>query len=99
MIKISRSTVYKRCSLCFTKDEPDGSHLINLDGLQLCQKCYDKFRASAYNQRCMLLNSLRCYRRLISKYEDNGNIMLDANFEGISDNLKDYNIFEENEKN
>lgn len=99
MIKISRSTVYKRCSLCFTKDEPDGGHLINLDGLQLCQKCYDKFRASAYNQRCMLLNSLRCYRRLISKYEDNGNIMLDANFEGIADNLKDYNIFEENKKN
>ena len=99
MIKISRSTVYKRCSLCFTKDEPDGGHLINLDGLQLCQKCYDKFRASAYNQRCMLLNSLRCYRRLISKYEDNGNIMLDTNFEGIADNLKDYNIFEENEKN
>lgn len=99
MITISRSTIYKRCSLCFTKDGLDGDNLINLDGLQLCQKCYDKFRASGYNQRCMLLNSLNCYRRLISKYEDNGNIILDTNFKGIADNLKDYNIFEENEKN
>lgn len=42
---------------------------------------------------------IRYYRRLISKYEDNGSIILDANFEGISDNLKDYNIFNKNEKN
>ena len=99
MIKISRSTVYKRCSLCFTKDEPDGGHLINYDGLQLCSKCYEKFTASAYNQRVMLLNSLRCYRRLISKYEDNGNIQLDTNFDGIADNLKNYNILDKKEEN
>ena len=96
---MSRSTVYKRCSLCFTKDEPDGGNLINYDSLQLCPKCYEKFIASGYNQRVMLLNSLRCYRRLISKYEDNGNIQLDANFEGIADNLKNYNILENKEEN
>ena len=84
MIKISRSTIYKRCSLCFEKHEPDGGDLINYDSLQLCQKCYDKFRDNPYNQRVMLLNSIRCYRRLISKYEDNGNIQLDTKFEGIS---------------
>ena len=96
---MSRSTVYKRCSLCFTKDEPDRDNLINYDSLQLCPKCYEKFIASGYNQRVMLLNSLRCYRRLISKYEDNGNIQLDANFEGIADNLKNYNILENKEEN
>ena len=96
---MSRSTVYKRCSLCFTKDEPDGDNLINYDSLQLCPKCYEKFIVSGYNQRVMLLNSLRCYRRLISKYEDNGNIQLDANFEGIADNLKNYNILENKEEN
>ena len=96
---MSRSTVYKRCSLCFTKDEPNGGNLINYDSLQLCPKCYEKFIASGYNQRVMLLNSLRCYRRLISKYEDSGNIQLDTNFEGIADNLKNYNILENKEEN
>ena len=84
---MSRNTVYKRCSLCMTKDEPDGGNLINYDGLQLCKDCYDKFRHSAYNQRVMLLNSIKCYRRLIAKYEDNGNIQLDCNFEGIGGTL------------
>lgn len=81
---MSRSTVHKRCSLCFEKHEPDGGDLINYDSLQLCQKCYDKFRDSAYNQRVMLINSVHCYRKLISKYEDNGNTILDTKFEGIS---------------
>lgn len=94
---MSRSTVYKRCSLCMTKDEPDGGHLILYDGLQLCKSCYDRFTASAYNQRVMLLNSIRCYRRLISKYEDQGNIQLDCNFEGIDANLKAKEILENSE--
>ena len=37
---MSRSTVYKRCSLCFTKFEPDGGELIWKDSMQLCPKCY-----------------------------------------------------------
>lgn len=78
-----KSTVYKRCSLCFTKDEPNGGNLINYDGLQLCQRCYERFTKSAYNQRTMLLNSNKCYRKLITKYEENGNIQIDTNFDGI----------------
>ena len=71
---MSRSTVYKRCSLCFTKFEPDGGELIWKDSMQLCPKCYTRYNASAYNQRVMLINSIKCYRRLIGKYEDKGNI-------------------------
>ena len=88
---MSRDTTYKRCSLCFTKDEPDGGHLIWKDSLQLCQNCYDRFTASAYNQRVSLINAIKCYRKLISKYEDNGNIQIDCNFEnifGVDKNLK-----------
>lgn len=91
---MSRETVTKRCSLCFTKDEPDGGNLIWYDSLQLCPSCYERFTASPYNQRVMLINSLKCYRRLISKYEDNGNIQLDCNFEGIDANLKSKDILE-----
>ena len=98
---MSRSTIYKRCSLCMTKDEPDGGNLIWKDSMQLCQNCYDRFTASAYNQRVMLINSIKCYRRLISKYEDQGNIQLDCNFEGIADKLKTLEQLkvEENDKN
>lgn len=81
---MSRSTIHKRCALCFEKHEPDGGDLIWHDSLQLCPKCYEKFTASAYNQRVMLLNSIKCYRRLISKYEDNSGTILDTKFEGIS---------------
>ena len=80
---MSRDTTYKRCSLCFTKDEPDGGNLIWKDSLQLCPSCYERFTASAYNQRVALINAIKCYRRLIAKYEDNGNIQIDCNFENI----------------
>lgn len=93
---MSRSTIYKRCSLCFTKFEPDGGELIWKDSMQLCPKCYTRYNASAYNQRVMLINSIKCYRRLIGKYEDNGNIQLDCNFDGIDANLKKK---EENQEN
>lgn len=89
---MSRSTVEIRCCLCFTKSEKNGDDLIWYDSLQLCPNCYDRFATSGYNQRVMLINSLKCYRRLISKYEDNGNIQLDANFEGIDANLKSKEI-------
>lgn len=88
---MSRDTTYKRCSLCFTKDEPDGGNLIWKDSLQLCPSCYERFTASAYNQRVSLINAIKCYRKLISKYEDNGNIQIDCNFEnifGVDKNLK-----------
>lgn len=81
---MSRSTVHKRCALCFEKHEPDGGDLIWKDSFQLCPKCYEKYSESPYNQRVMMINSIKCYRRLISKYEDNGNIQLDTKFEGIS---------------
>ena len=64
--------------------------------MQLCPKCYTRYNASAYNQRVMLINSIKCYRRLIGKYEDNGNIQLDCNFDGIDANLKKK---EENQEN
>ena len=93
---MSRNTVYKRCSLCFTKDEPDGGNLINYDSLQLCEKCYNKFRASAYNQRVGLLNSIKCYRRLIAKYEDSGNIQLDTSFDNVFGGCKSARDMETN---
>lgn len=77
---MSRSTIFKRCSLCFKKHEPDGGDLINYDSLQLCPECYDRFKASAYNQRCMLINSIKCYRKLIARYEDNSNVQLETKF-------------------
>lgn len=81
---MSRDTTPIRCALCFEKHEPDGGDLIWYDSLQLCPKCYEKFTESAYNQRVMLINSIKCYRRLIGKYEDQSNIKLDTKFEGIS---------------
>lgn len=94
---MSRSTTYKRCSLCFTKDEPDGGNLIWRDSMQLCQKCYDRYCESPYNQRVMLINSIKSYRKLISKYEDNGNIIIDCNFEGIDANLQAKEILKNQE--
>lgn len=73
------STVSNRCSLCFKKSD----NLTNLDSLQLCDDCYKKYTESAYNQRVALINAIKCYRMLISKYENNGNIKIDCNFENI----------------
>lgn len=89
---MSRSTVSIRCSLCFTKDEHNGDNLIWRDSLQLCQNCYDRFIVSAYNQRVSMINAIKCYRRLISKYEDNGSIQLDCNFAGIFGKENDKNL-------
>lgn len=78
------STVSERCALCFNKSEKHGADLIWKDSLQLCQKCYDKFNESPYNQRVMLLNSIKLYRKLVSRYEDCGGVKIDTAFEGIS---------------
>lgn len=32
----------------------------------------------------MLLNSVKCYRKLIARYEDTSGIKIDTNFGGIS---------------
>ena len=74
------STVSNRCSLCFKKSD----NLTNLDSLQLCDDCYKKYTESAYNQRVMLIKSIHCYRKLVKRYEDTGNIKIDTNFSGIS---------------
>ena len=58
---MSRSTVFKRCALCFTKYEPDGGELIWKDSLQLCPNCYETYSTSPYNQRVMLINAIKCY--------------------------------------
>lgn len=81
---MAKETVSKRCCLCFEKSKKDGDDLIWKDSLQLCQKCYDKYMESAYNQRVMMLNSIRCYRRLIRQYEESSNVKFDTKFEGIS---------------
>lgn len=78
------STVTERCSLCFEKSKNRGDDLIWLDSLQLCQKCYDKYTKSAYNQRTMLINSLKCYRKLVERYEDTSSTKIDTSFSGIS---------------
>lgn len=74
---MSRSTISKRCSLCFGKCE----NLINIDSLQLCNECNEKYTKSAYNQRVMLLNSIKCYRKLIERYENSSNIQLETKFD------------------
>lgn len=78
------STVAERCSLCFSKSEKQGDDLIWKDSLQLCQKCYDRYNESAYNQRVMMLNSIRCYRKLVERYEDTSGKRIDTSFSGIS---------------
>lgn len=78
------STVNERCCLCFKKSEKHGDDLIWKDSLQLCKKCYDKYSESPYNQRVMMLNSIKCYRKLIRRYEDTSNIKIDTDFSGIS---------------
>lgn len=77
------STVADRCSLCFKKLDK-GEAFIMKDSLQLCPKCYEKFIESPYNQRVMLLNSVKCYRKLIARYEDCGGIKINTDFGGIS---------------
>lgn len=78
------STVSERCCLCFRKSPNKGDDLIWKDSLQLCQKCYDKYEESAYNQRVMMINSLKCYRKLITRYEDTSGTRIDTDFQGIS---------------
>lgn len=78
------SSVSERCALCFSKSDKHGDDLIWKDSLQLCQKCYDKYNESAYNQRVMLLNSIKCYRKLVGRYEDTSSTKIDTNFSGIS---------------
>lgn len=78
------SSVSERCALCFRKSDKKGDDLIWKDSLQLCPKCYERFSESPYNQRVMLLNSIKCYRKLVSRYEDSSGTKLDTNFEGIS---------------
>ena len=76
------SSINKRCSLCFR--ETEDKDLISKDSLQLCPKCYNKYEESAYNQRVMLLNSIRCYRKLVERYEDTSGIKIKTDFSGIS---------------
>lgn len=78
------SSVNERCALCFSKSDKNGDDLIWKDSLQLCPKCYEKFNESAYNQRVMLLNSIKCYRKLVARYEDTSSTKIDTNFSGIS---------------
>lgn len=75
---MSKETVTKRCSLCFDKVNED--ELINRDSLQLCPDCYKKYDESAYNQRTMLLKSVKCYRRLVIQYEESSNVKFDTKF-------------------
>lgn len=77
---MGRSKVNKRCFLCYTLDKNDGDTLIWYDSMQLCEKCYNKFKESAYNQRIGLINSVKCYRKLIERYENSSNVRLETNF-------------------
>lgn len=74
------SSINERCYLCFRKS-PD---LVCRDSLRLCPTCYAKYDESAYNQRVMLLNSVKCYRKLIARYEDSSGTKIDTDFSGIS---------------
>lgn len=79
---IVMSSINERCSLCFRKEKSE--NLVSKDSLQLCPKCYKKYEESPYNQRVMLLNSVKCYRKLIARYEDTSGIKIDTDFGGIS---------------
>ncbi len=78
------STVSERCCLCFRKSDKHGDDLIWKDSLQLCPRCYERYNESAYNQRVMMLNSIKCYRKLVTRYEDTSNTKIDTDFSGIS---------------
>ena len=78
---MGKETVTRRCTLCFKKSEdPDAGDLIWKDSLQLCPKCYEKYCESAYNQRVMLIKSVKAYRRLIMQYEESSNVKFDTYF-------------------
>lgn len=77
---MGKSTVYKRCALCYTKDEADGGNLIWKDSMQLCPKCNARYDESAYNQRVMLINSIKCYRKLLEQYENCSNVQFETSF-------------------
>ena len=78
------SSVSERCCLCFKKSEKHGDDLIWRDSLQLCPKCYERYTESAYNQRVMMINSLKCYRKLVERYEDTSGTKIETDFSGIS---------------
>lgn len=62
--------VYK-CSLCFKGETvEDYNKLINIDSLSLCENCYKRYNESEYMKKAMLCNSIRMYRRLIEKLQD-----------------------------
>lgn len=78
---MAKETVTHRCTLCFSKAEtPDAGEFIWKDSMQLCPKCYERYSESAYNQRVMLINSVKSYRRLIIQYEESSNVKFDTNF-------------------
>lgn len=77
---MAKETVSNRCCLCFTRSEKNGDDLIWKDSLQLCPKCYEKYDESAYNQRVMMINSIKCYRKLIRQYEESSNVRFETNF-------------------
>lgn len=79
---IVMSSINERCSLCFRKENSE--NLVSKDSLQLCPKCYKKYEESPHNQRVMLLNSIKLYRKLVERYENCGGVKIDTHFEGIS---------------
>lgn len=81
---MAKETVTTRCTLCFSKSEKNGDDFIWKDSMQLCPKCYERYNESAYNQRIMLINSVKSYRRLVMQYEESSNVKFDTKFESIS---------------
>lgn len=64
------SDIYNCCSLCLKEDKNNGDGLIWRDGLQLCQACYEKYTKNAYNEKTMLMNAIKKYRREIDIYQE-----------------------------
>lgn len=59
--------IYERCTLCLCETGDNGNSLIWYDSMQLCKRCYERYNKSDYDKHCMLVNSIKKYRRILSK--------------------------------
>ena len=55
--------IYKCCCLCLEEDKHNGDNLIWIDGMQLCENCYQVYTDNDYNKRIMPVNAIKRYRR------------------------------------
>ncbi len=59
--------IYNCCCLCLEEDKNNGGNLIWNDGMQLCKRCYDRYTENPNNEKVMLINAIKSYRRILDE--------------------------------